>query len=51
MSRLFEEIYSQSTPLGQIPLRQRSIPALGERDIYEVKLGDEFLMSCMFVEA
>jgi len=51
MSRLFEEIDSQATSLGQISLRRRSIPALGDRDIYEVKLGDEFLMSSMFVEA
>jgi spermidine synthase len=27
------------------------MPAFGDRDIYEVKLGDEFLMSSMFVEA
>ncbi|GAA5525227.1 hypothetical protein Maes01_01792 [Microbulbifer aestuariivivens] len=51
MSLLFEEIDSQASPLGEICLRRRRIPALGERDIYEVKLGDEFLMSSMFVEA
>ncbi len=51
MSLLFEEIDSQSSPLGEISLRRRRIPAFGERDIYEVKLGDEFLMSSMFVEA
>lgn len=51
MSRLFEEIDSQATPLGQVSLRRRTIPALGNRDIYEVKLGDEFLMSSMFVAA
>lgn len=51
MSRLFEEIDSQASPLGQISLRRRTIPALGNRDIYEVKLGDEFLMSSMFVAA
>ncbi|WP_250461177.1 spermidine synthase [Microbulbifer litoralis] len=51
MSRLFEEIDSQSSPLGEISLRRRRIPALGDRDIYEVKLGEEFLMSSMFVEA
>nr|WP_221192018.1 spermidine synthase [Microbulbifer rhizosphaerae] len=37
--------------MGEISLRRRRIPALGDRDIYEVKLGDEFLMSSMFVEA
>lgn len=51
MSRLFEELDSQPSPLGEISLRRRRIPALGERDIYEVKLGDEFLMSSLFVEA
>jgi len=51
MSSLFEEIDSQSSPLGQISLRRRRIPVLGDRDIYEVKLGDEFLMSSMFVDA
>ncbi len=51
MSLMFEEIDSQATPLGQISLRRRSMPAFGDRDIYEVKLGDEFLMSSMFVEA
>lgn len=51
MPLLFEEIDSQNSQLGEISLRKRRIPAFGERDIYEVKLGDEFLMSSMFVEA
>ncbi|WP_372758156.1 spermidine synthase [Litorivivens sp.] len=51
MSLLFEEIDSQPSPLGEISLRRRRIPAFGERDIYEVKLGEEFLMSSMFVDA
>ena len=51
MSLLFEEIDSQSSPIGEISLRRRRMPAFGDRDIYEVKLGDEFLMSSMFVEA
>ncbi len=51
MSLLFEEIDSQASTIGQISLRRRRIPAFGDRDIYEVKLGDEFLMSSMFVEA
>lgn len=51
MSKLFEEIDSQESPLGQISLRRRRMPAFGERDIYEVKLGEEFLMSSMFVDA
>lgn len=51
MSAMFEEIDSQASPLGEISLRRRRIPALGDRDIYEVKLGEEFLMSSMFVRA
>lgn len=51
MSLLFEEIDSQDSPLGEISLRRRRIPAFGDRDIYEVKLGEEFLMSSMFVDA
>lgn len=51
MSLLFKEIDSQESPIGEISLRRRRIPALGDRDIYEVKLGEEFLMSSMFVDA
>jgi spermidine synthase len=51
MSLVFEEIDSQVSSIGQISLRRRRMPAFGDRDIYEVKLGDEFLMSSMFVEA
>jgi spermidine synthase len=51
MGLLFEELDSQPSGLGTISLRRRRIPALGERDIYEVKLGEEFLMSSMFVDA
>lgn len=51
MSLMFEELDSQTSSLGEISLRRRRMPAFGDRDIYEVKLGDEFLMSSMFVEA
>lgn len=51
MSTMFEVIDSQPSSLGEISLRRRRIPVFGDRDIYEVKLGDEFLMSSMFVEA
>ena len=51
MALMFEEIDSQASPLGEISLRRRRMPAFGDRDIYEVKLGEEFLMSSMFVEA
>ncbi|WP_373185513.1 spermidine synthase [Halopseudomonas sp.] len=51
MGLLFEEIDIQPSAIGEISLRRRRIPALGDRDIYEVKLGEEFLMSSMFYEA
>lgn len=51
MGRLFEQIDCQPSPIGEISLRRRRIPALSEEEIYEVKLGEEFLMSSLFVEA
>lgn len=47
MSLRFEEIDWRPTPLGEISLRRRRHPSSGE-DVYEVKLGDEFLMSSLF---
>lgn len=47
MSLRFEEIDWQPTPLGEISLRRRRHPVSGD-DVYEVKLGDEFLMSSLF---
>lgn len=47
MSRAFEEIDHQPTPMGDISLRRRLEPTL-QVDVYEVKLGDEFLMSSLF---
>ena len=47
----FEELDYQETPLGDISLRRRSEPRLDGEILYEVKLGDEFLMSSLFTEA
>ncbi|MCT2589958.1 spermidine synthase [Streptomyces sp. N2-109] len=47
MRARFEEIDWQPTPMGEISLRRRADPSSGEQ-VYEVKLGDEFLMSSMF---
>jgi len=44
----FEELDFQETPLGELSLRRRSEPRLGGEILYEVKLGDEFLMSSLF---
>ncbi len=47
----FEELDYQATPLGDISLRRRTEPRLEGKILYEVKLGDEFLMSSLFTEA
>jgi spermidine synthase len=43
----FEELAFRATPLGELSLRRRMHLALGV-EVYEVKLGDEFLMSSLF---
>jgi spermidine synthase len=50
VSAAFEEIDRRATPLGEISVRRRLEPTLGI-DVYEVKLGDEFLMSSLFTVA
>ena len=47
----FEELDYRQTALGELILRRRLSPALGGREIFEVKLNDEFLMSSLFHEA
>jgi spermidine synthase len=46
----FEELDWQPTRMGDLTLRRRTEPATGEL-IYEVKLGDEYLMSSLFTVA
>ena len=50
MSARFEELDWSPTPIGEVSLRRRRDPATGV-DIFEVKLGDEFLMSSLFTVA
>jgi len=47
----FEELDYQQTVLGELILRRRLSLALGGREIFEVKLNDEYLMSSLFHEA
>ncbi|MCW6004432.1 spermidine synthase [Micromonospora sp. CPCC 205371] len=47
MSARFEELDWRETPIGAISLRRRRDPSL-QAEVYEVKLGDEFLMSSLF---
>jgi spermidine synthase len=49
-SRRFEELAWRETPMGEISLRRRRDPQL-DVDVFEVKLGDEFLMSSLFTVA
>ena len=47
----FEELDYQKTPLGEISLRRRAEPRIEGGIVYEVKLGDEFLMSSLFTSS
>ncbi len=50
MGKLFEELDFRETPLGDLILQRRKYLQLDGLDVYEVKLGDAFLMSSMFHE-
>jgi len=50
MSKDFEELDYRKTPLGELILRRRRMLSLGGIEVYEVKLGDAFLMSSLFHE-
>ncbi|MBS3809879.1 MAG: spermidine synthase [Desulfobacterales bacterium] len=48
MGHLFEELDYRKTPMGELVLRRRRILSLDGLTVYEVKLGDKYLMSSMF---
>ena len=48
MSADFAELDYRRTPLGELSLRRRRVRALDGLEVYEVKLGDAFLMSSLF---
>ena len=50
MSLSFEELDFRPTPMGVLSLRRRRRP-MSDVDVYEIKLGDEFLMSSQFTLA
>ena len=50
MGARLEELDWVETEIGAISLRRRFDPAL-RAEVYEVKLGDEFLMSSLFTVA
>ena len=46
----FKELDYQRTPLGELILQRRNAVEADGREIYEVKLNDEYLMSTLFYE-
>lgn len=46
-----EELAYHKTPLGELTLRRRTEVRLQNTEVYEVKLGDEYLMSSLFTES
>jgi spermidine synthase len=50
MSARFEELDWRRTPMGELSLRRRRETVL-DVDVYEVRLGEEFLMSSLFTVA
>ena len=46
-----QELGYAVTPLGELTLRTRVEPQFADRLVYEVKLGDEYLMSSLFTES
>jgi spermidine synthase len=50
MEKLFEELDFRTTPIGDLILQRRKYLQLDGEVVYEVKLGDAFLMSSMFHE-
>jgi len=51
MNLNYEELDFQKTPIGDLMLRRRKMLQLDGLDIYEVKLGEDFLMTSLFHEA
>lgn len=50
MSADFAELDFRSTPLGDLSLRRRRVRVLDGLEVFEVKLGEAFLMSSLFHE-
>lgn len=46
-----QELGYQKTPLGDLTLRRRVEILLQDQEVFEVKLGDEYLMSSLFTES
>ena len=46
-----QELGYQKTPLGDLTLRRRLEPRLDNQEVFEVKLGEEYLMSSLSTES
>jgi len=46
-----QELAFENTELGELTLRRRVETRLGGQEVFEVKLGDEYLMSSLFTES
>jgi len=46
-----QELGYQQTPLGDLTLRRRLEPLLQNQEVFEVKLGDAYLMSSLFTKS
>ena len=51
MSRFFQELAYSETPMGALSLRRKEILELDGLEVFEVTLGDEYLMSSLFHDA
>jgi spermidine synthase len=50
MSINFEELDYQETELGKLILRRRRLLSFEDAEVFEIKLGDSFLMSSLFTK-
>src|SRR6186997_3171768 len=50
MALPFQELDFRATPMGDLILRRRRIAMLDDVEVFEVKLGEAFLMSSLFHE-
>jgi spermidine synthase len=50
MGETFEELDFQQTEMGDLSLRRRRVMSLGGLEIFEIKLGDKYLMSSLFTK-
>ncbi|MDP1579405.1 MAG: hypothetical protein Q8M02_03950 [Candidatus Didemnitutus sp.] len=48
MNKVFEELDFQPTALGDLVLRRRRVAMLGDLELYEVTLAEDFLMTSLF---